>query len=118
MHAPQATDQPQHPSWALPPASHPGGRCPGTRRVVPWPSVIGAPRPGTARLRQVGGAADQRADELRGATGGSGAPSEQPRYAPAAYGDAFADVYDEWYERISDVDATVARVRAFLESGR
>lgn len=29
---------------------------------------------------------------------------------PAAYGDAIADVYDEWYADVSDVDGTVARV--------
>ena len=28
-------------------------------------------------------------------------------YGPASYGDAFADVYDEWYADVSDVDATV-----------
>ena len=46
-----------------------------------------------------------------------GERSTQPRYGPAAYGEAFADVYDEWYERISDVDATVARVRALAGDG-
>ena len=30
---------------------------------------------------------------------------------PAAYGDAYADVYDDWYGEISDVDATVAALR-------
>ncbi|MEP7047311.1 MAG: class I SAM-dependent methyltransferase [Ilumatobacteraceae bacterium] len=29
-------------------------------------------------------------------------------YTESTYGDAFADVYDEWYHGISDVDATVA----------
>ena len=29
-------------------------------------------------------------------------------YDDSTYGDAFADVYDEWYEGISDVDTTVA----------
>ena len=29
-------------------------------------------------------------------------------YEPATYGDRFADVYDEWYAGISDVDTTVA----------
>ena len=28
-------------------------------------------------------------------------------YTDSTYGDAFADVYDEWYTNISDVDATV-----------
>ena len=28
-------------------------------------------------------------------------------YDNSSYGDAFADVYDEWYGGISDVDATV-----------
>ena len=28
-------------------------------------------------------------------------------YTDSTYGDAFADVYDEWYQSISDVDATV-----------
>ena len=38
-------------------------------------------------------------------------------YGPTAYGEAFADVYDEWYERISDVGATVAGVRALAGGG-
>ncbi len=38
-------------------------------------------------------------------------------YEPASYGEAFADVYDDWYERISDVDATVARVTALAAGG-
>ena len=29
-------------------------------------------------------------------------------FGPGTYGDAFADVYDEWYADISDVAATVA----------
>ena len=29
-------------------------------------------------------------------------------YHDSTYGDAFADVYDDWYEGISDVDTTVA----------
>ena len=39
------------------------------------------------------------------------------------YGERFADVYDEWYQNVSDVDATVARLRSlggegpFLELG-
>ncbi|MEY2582140.1 MAG: hypothetical protein QOE09_1989 [Ilumatobacteraceae bacterium] len=28
-------------------------------------------------------------------------------YTDSTYGDAFADVYDDWYQRISDVDTTV-----------
>ena len=35
----------------------------------------------------------------------------------ASYGDAFADVYDEWYGGISDVDATVRTLHA-LADGR
>ena len=31
-------------------------------------------------------------------------------YGRSTYGDAFADVYDEWYQHVSDVDATVAFV--------
>jgi SAM-dependent methyltransferase len=38
-------------------------------------------------------------------------------YTPETYGEAFADVYDEWYERISDVAATVDRVRALAGDG-
>lgn len=39
------------------------------------------------------------------------------------YGERFADVYDDWYQNVSDVEATVARLRslggdgAFLELG-
>ncbi len=35
---------------------------------------------------------------------------------PAAYGDAFADVYDAWYAEISDVDATVEAVVALVNA--
>jgi SAM-dependent methyltransferase len=38
-------------------------------------------------------------------------------YEPASYGETFADVYDDWYERISDVDATVARVTTLAAGG-
>lgn len=31
-------------------------------------------------------------------------------YGASSYGDAFADVYDDWYHDVSDVDATVARL--------
>ena len=33
-------------------------------------------------------------------------------YGPATYGDRFADVYDDWYADVSDVEATVERVVA------
>jgi SAM-dependent methyltransferase len=40
-------------------------------------------------------------------------------YDAESYGDAFADVYDEWYATVTDVDATVALVeRLGGESGR
>jgi SAM-dependent methyltransferase len=39
-------------------------------------------------------------------------------YHPAAYGDAFADVYDEWYHDVSDVPATVERLVALAGGGR
>lgn len=38
-------------------------------------------------------------------------------YDAATYGDRFADVYDDWYADVTDVDATVARLAA-LASGR
>jgi SAM-dependent methyltransferase len=31
-------------------------------------------------------------------------------YGSSSYGDAFADVYDEWYATVTDVDATVAHM--------
>lgn len=31
-------------------------------------------------------------------------------FGDSSYGDAFADVYDEWYADVTDVDATVARI--------
>ena len=34
-------------------------------------------------------------------------PDVPADYGPATYGDAFADVYDDWYADISDVEATV-----------
>jgi SAM-dependent methyltransferase len=33
-------------------------------------------------------------------------------YGPSTYGDRFADVYDDWYEDVSDVAATVERIAA------
>jgi SAM-dependent methyltransferase len=36
-------------------------------------------------------------------------------YRPSTYGDRFADVYDDWYHDVSDVDATVARVAALAD---
>ncbi len=33
-------------------------------------------------------------------------------YTPSTYGDRFADVYDDWYQDVSDVEATVDRVAA------
>ena len=38
-------------------------------------------------------------------------------YDDHTYGDAFADVYDDWYGEVSDVDATVALVRRLAPSG-
>lgn len=39
-----------------------------------------------------------------------------PGYGTSTYGDAFADVYDDWYAGISDVDATVACLTALVEA--
>jgi len=36
-------------------------------------------------------------------------------YHDASYGDAFADVYDDWYHGISDVEATVATLVRLAE---
>jgi SAM-dependent methyltransferase len=38
-------------------------------------------------------------------------------YRPSTYGDRFADVYDDWYHDVSDVDATVERVAALAGAG-
>lgn len=38
-------------------------------------------------------------------------------YHDASYGDGFADVYDEWYHGISDIDSTVATLRSFADGG-
>ena len=38
-------------------------------------------------------------------------------YGPSTYGDRFADVYDDWYDDVSDVDATVERVAALAGPG-
>jgi len=38
-------------------------------------------------------------------------------FGPTAYGEAFADVYDDWYEAVSDGAATVARVRSLAGDG-
>ena len=39
-------------------------------------------------------------------------------YRPASYGDAFADVYDEWYQDVSDVAATVECIWRLAGGGR
>ncbi len=39
-------------------------------------------------------------------------------YDDSSYGDSFADVYDEWYHGISDVDATVATLVTLAQGGR
>jgi SAM-dependent methyltransferase len=36
---------------------------------------------------------------------------------PSAYGDAFADVYDDWYSAVSDVEGTVDAVRRLADGG-
>ena len=38
-------------------------------------------------------------------------------FEPSAYGDAFADVYDQWYGDISDVDGTVEAIRGLAGGG-
>jgi SAM-dependent methyltransferase len=39
-------------------------------------------------------------------------------YDDASYGDAFADVYDDWYHDISDVEATTRELVALAAGGR
>jgi SAM-dependent methyltransferase len=43
---------------------------------------------------------------------------EMRGYDDASYGDAFADVYDDWYEGISDVAATVRTLTELAGDGR
>ncbi|MBW3610869.1 MAG: class I SAM-dependent methyltransferase [Actinobacteria bacterium] len=38
-------------------------------------------------------------------------------FDPSTYGESFADVYDDWYGDISDIDATVALVAAMADGG-
>jgi SAM-dependent methyltransferase len=38
-------------------------------------------------------------------------------FGDSTYGEAFADVYDEWYANVTDVDATVGRVLALAGEG-
>ncbi|CAN5453229.1 class I SAM-dependent methyltransferase [soil metagenome] len=38
-------------------------------------------------------------------------------YGPSSYGDSFADVYDEWYEGVSDVAATVTSIAGLANGG-
>ncbi|GJM38298.1 MAG: methyltransferase [Acidimicrobiales bacterium] len=38
-------------------------------------------------------------------------------YGPQTYGESFADVYDEWYADVSDVEATVAGITALADTG-
>jgi SAM-dependent methyltransferase len=37
-------------------------------------------------------------------------------YGPSTYGDGFADVYDDWYGDVSNVEATVARVAELVDA--
>ncbi len=39
-------------------------------------------------------------------------------YGPARYGDSFADVYDEWYDDVSDAEATASFIDRFGEKQR
>jgi SAM-dependent methyltransferase len=39
-------------------------------------------------------------------------------YGPSSYGDRFADVYDDWYRGLNDVDATVAVLLELAGHGR
>jgi SAM-dependent methyltransferase len=39
-------------------------------------------------------------------------------YRPQSYGEAFADVYDEWYQSVSNVEDTVAFIDALGPEGR
>jgi len=39
-------------------------------------------------------------------------------YDSSSYGDAFADVYDDWYRDISDIDRTVTCIKALARGGR
>jgi len=39
------------------------------------------------------------------------------RFTARTYGDSFADVYDDWYADVSDVDGTVATVTALADGG-
>ena len=44
--------------------------------------------------------------------------SESSRsFGPSTYGDSFADVYDDWYADVSDIDATVAAVARLADGG-
>ena len=38
-------------------------------------------------------------------------------YRPNSYGDAFADIYDDWYPHVPDVDRAVARLQKLAEGG-
>jgi len=44
-------------------------------------------------------------------------PDVPDDYGPATYGDGFADVYDDWYHDVSDVDATVATIAELAGDG-
>jgi len=46
----------------------------------------------------------------RPAIGASGNVPTVRGYDSTSYGDGFADVYDEWYANVTDVDATVSRM--------
>ena len=41
--------------------------------------------------------------------------SNSVNYLCSTYGDAFADVYDDWYQQVTDVEGTVALISNLSE---
>ena len=61
--------------------------------------------------------ADRRAVGAHRTLSGRPEGPAAPSFGPQTYGEAFADVYDDWYADISDGAATVTRVRDMADGG-
>jgi SAM-dependent methyltransferase len=59
---------------------------------------------------------DPRSSDPTARSAAHDAPGTMAGYEKSTYGDAFADVYDDWYAQISDAAATVACLAALVDA--
>jgi SAM-dependent methyltransferase len=60
---------------------------------------------------------DTRSNDSMARDVGQDTTGRMTGYGNSTYGDAFADVYDDWYAQISDAESTVATLTALVEAG-